>query len=376
MEMQFYPPGWVSWPPGVSCDATKWCAALNIDSLSENMNTGQTLNATCASQVGLEYVNFAFITLNGVPQAPANPVQSTLATFTPDPARDLFMNSGDELTVDMHDTAHGFQVVISDQTTHQVGAMTASASNGFGQVQFDPTGTSCNNIPYDFHPMYSTSSEHTRVPWTAHSYNVSFADEIGHFEYCSAVDANFNCTSNGEASLDSDDYYCFPASASTLVQVGGCLGTDLDFDGVPYQPASWPGTATNPGSGNRLAPTPIHFSSPTFSGGQQYSRVAFEADLPRIELSPPNACDRSTGTGCVDPPVGSNFYPFFSTVGASHGCMWQLGGANLPGTSNTFGGSAAAEYGPLLQLFYPTIGGVVYRYNDFRQILSSNPCQS
>ena len=34
MEMQFYPPGWVSWPAGISCDATKWCAALNIDSLS------------------------------------------------------------------------------------------------------------------------------------------------------------------------------------------------------------------------------------------------------------------------------------------------------------------------------------------------------
>ncbi len=26
MEMQFYPPGWVPWPPGVSCDATHWCA--------------------------------------------------------------------------------------------------------------------------------------------------------------------------------------------------------------------------------------------------------------------------------------------------------------------------------------------------------------
>jgi hypothetical protein len=41
--------------------------------------------------------------------------------------------------------------------------------------------------------MYSTSSEHTRVPWAAHSYNVAFSDEIGHFEYCSAVDANGNC---------------------------------------------------------------------------------------------------------------------------------------------------------------------------------------
>src|SRR5579885_978507 len=119
MEMQFYPPGWVAWPPGASCDATKWCAALNIDSLSQNPVTGQVLNSTCAAQVGLEYVTFAFITRNGKAQAPANPVQSTLATFTPDPAQDLFMNSGDTLAVDMHDTAQGLTVIIHDLNTGQ-----------------------------------------------------------------------------------------------------------------------------------------------------------------------------------------------------------------------------------------------------------------
>jgi hypothetical protein len=35
--------------------------------------------------------------------------------------------------------------------------------------------------------MYSTSGEHTPVPWAARSYNVAFSDEIGHFEYCSVV---------------------------------------------------------------------------------------------------------------------------------------------------------------------------------------------
>jgi hypothetical protein len=38
MEMQFYPPGWVAWPPGVSCDPTYWCAALNIDSYGYDPN--------------------------------------------------------------------------------------------------------------------------------------------------------------------------------------------------------------------------------------------------------------------------------------------------------------------------------------------------
>lgn len=94
MEMQFYPPGWAPWPAGNSCDARQWCAALNIDSLSENPVTGQVLNPTCSAVTGLEYVNFAFITKNGKPQpnSPPNPVHSTLNTLTPNPAADLFMN--------------------------------------------------------------------------------------------------------------------------------------------------------------------------------------------------------------------------------------------------------------------------------------------
>jgi hypothetical protein len=73
MEMQFYPPGWAPFAPGgTSCDPTKWCAVLNIDSLSQNLNTGQVLNSTCANVTAVEYVNFAFITKSGTAIAPAN----------------------------------------------------------------------------------------------------------------------------------------------------------------------------------------------------------------------------------------------------------------------------------------------------------------
>ena len=47
LEVQFYPPGWAPWPPGVSCDATKWCAAMAIFSLLQNQNTGQLNNTDC-----------------------------------------------------------------------------------------------------------------------------------------------------------------------------------------------------------------------------------------------------------------------------------------------------------------------------------------
>src|SRR5713101_4608060 len=104
MELQFYPPGWVTFPSSNSCDKTQWCAALNIDSLSEDPVAGTVLNPTCQAQVGIEYVNFAFITKDGKPLGPPNPVQANLATFTPN-GDTLFVNSGDWLLVDIHDTS-------------------------------------------------------------------------------------------------------------------------------------------------------------------------------------------------------------------------------------------------------------------------------
>src|SRR5579859_95088 len=176
---------------------------MNIFSLAQDPVAGTLLNPTCRAVVGTEYVNFAFVTKNGHTSAPANPVQSTTATFTPDPANDLFMSSGDNLKVSLGDTPHGLRAVIHDVNTDQTGFMTASSANGFGQVQYAPTGTNCVNQPYDFHPMYSTSSEQTRVIWAAHTYNTAFSDEIGHFENCngpSAIPATpFGVDANGNA---------------------------------------------------------------------------------------------------------------------------------------------------------------------------------
>ena len=408
MEMQFYPPGWVSWPAGNSCDATKWCAALNIDSLSEDPINGKDQNPSCQAIAGLEYVNFAFITRDGHAQAPANPVESTLATFTPDPARDLFMNSGDQIVLTMHDTAHGLEIVVDDKTTHQQGSMTASAANSFGQVKFAPSpSTECTNIPYDFHPMYSTSSEQTRVPWAAHSYNIAFADEIGHFDFCNGANpivpgarcpsGNTEGVTGDSEPTDAEDVGCFPASASTLVRVSGCLGTNSGFDGVPYQKV-WPDGNT------ALHPTSILFTSPLTGGDYDvnYNRIAFEADLPRIEIP---VCNRTTGANCTlipqtDDGSPANFYPFFTKGeikdngeggGQSNGdqqgsgdqqgngnraCVWTLGN-DIPGvTKNDFGKNN--QYGPLLQLTYLAFGGhgaTIQRYNDFRQVLN-NPCQA
>src|SRR5215472_12560587 len=134
---------------------------------------------------------------------------------------------------------------------------------------------------------------------------------------------------------------------------------------------------------------PVLFTSPLFTDSnthatQNYDRIAFEVDLPRIEFVTNPACQRhlsnpadpSPGSGCVNPPAGAGFYPLFTTRGGNGSCTWQLGGTNNPGTKETFGGTSTAEFGPLLALAYPAPNGVTLIFNDFRQILSSNPCPS
>jgi hypothetical protein len=378
LELQFYPPGWVSWPPGISCDASKWCAAMAIFSFNLNQNNGVANNADCLNTVGIEPANFAFITLNGTPHAPPGPLDQTAGTFTPDPSTDLFMNSGDVLTVDIHDGAAGLTTIIRDHSTGESGSMTASAANGFAQVLYEPASPTCHEAPYTFRPMYSTSSEHTRVPWAAHTYNVAASDEIGHFEYCSAVsEEGGDCIAGGDG--DDDDTACFSAAFSLFVPIGGCLATDNDFDGTSYQRV-WPGTDPNRGQDKKYHPSPIVFTSPLFNGTQNYERVAFEADLPRIEAADFGGnCNRFTGENCVNPPPGSNFYPIYST-GTSNGtpsgqCVWQFGGPYIKGTTNTFGGNSATEFGPLLFSFYPNPNPAIrLRTNNFRQILDHNPC--
>jgi hypothetical protein len=382
LEVQFYPPGWVPFLNAISCDATKWCAAMAIFSLSLDQNHNIVNNADCLAQAGIEPANFAFITRNGHPHAPPSPLQATAATFTPNPATDLFMNSGDQIGVSIRDSRDGLRVDLLDLSAGKAGSMTASVTNQFAQINFEPDAATCSQSPYAFRPMYGSSSEHTRVPWAAHTYNVSFSDEIGHFEYCDAVaEEGGACTAPGGADRgnppDGDDAICFSGATSLRVKVGGCYATENDFDGTSYQKV-WPGSTT-PGQDRRLHPEAIQFSSPVFNGFHRYSRVAFEADLPRIEAAdtldpkfPP--CDRTTGANCVNPPPGAQFYPIYTTRESDVGCRWQFGGAQIPGTTNTFGGTSTAEYGPLLPSVYPGVGGPTTRINNFRRILDHNPC--
>ena len=396
MELQFYPPGFTPFIDSTSCSTTKWCAALNIDSLE--CNFGQT---TCNNNC-IEPVNFAFLQTNGVPAGPPSPQLTDVSTFTPN-ANTLMINPGDNVVVSISDPAQGFTTVVRDLTTHQTGYMTASAANGFMNTNI----ADCSGTPYTFHAEYSTAKIQNQVPWAALEGGVLMEQEIGHGEVCNSVKnqdpytASFAdgqsysdpnvfdtcvggsegpaatgegpCTSAGcqnattqgatgpvacstsnpasGALCEFADGNCFQQGTRTVL-VNGVATTessranecynnrfqngDLDFDGQSYQP-DWPN-----GSPNR--PTSFQYAGPFTYGGHTYPKVQFESDIGGSS----NLCNVTTGAGCTVPPISAKFYPFWSlgkyeALGSyTAACVWNFGN-NLPNTVKNFGGDA--QYG-------------------------------
>ena len=397
LELQFYPPGWV-----VGFTPTQYAASLHINEdiqMALGPNGPVQNNSDCLRTVGQETTVFALLTLDGKSQAPADPLSNDPNKFAVIPDETFLMNPGDELRVTVRDTADGLRTTVEDLTTGQTGFMTASIENGFAQIVFDPGAPRCTSRPYAYHPMYATSGPHTRVPWAAHSYNVAFSDEIGHFNYCDVQNNSIlpgigACLSSpveneidpGTGKHEADDQFCVDAASSRVFgfpnqPLGGCIDSDVDFDGVPYHHA-WPGSGIDPYNFDDV-PTPILFSSGKFrprgKGDRElrnYSQVAFEADLPAIEGS---SCNRVTGDGCVNPPAGALFYPIYSIKKREGQCWWQFGGGDIPGTTNNFGGGSATEYATLLGSVYisgtSTNPGSRILFENYHRILPNDPCR-
>jgi hypothetical protein len=304
---------------GISCDLSHWCSALNIDSI-EVTSSGDT-NPNCT-----EPVNFAYVQKDGVPPGPPGPSTATDATFNPN-AHTLLMNPGDHLRITIKDTGQGLFVRIDDLTTGERGFMVASAANGFENT--DPN--TCQGFKHDFHPEFDTAKFGNFVPWAVLQANVNFSMEIGHFE----------TGANGDK--DSDDKPCFTGPNDLIP---GCVGSDVDFDGTSYQ-ADWPDGTTKHAtsvairSGHGGGIGPISWSDHDGNYDQPFPIVHIQTTVSDSEAS----CE-SDGVGCVVPPKGAHFYPFYALQQSGDdigGCALLFGNFKGPGITN-FGGDA--QYGP------------------------------
>jgi hypothetical protein len=398
MELQLYPPGYTPFVDSESCSKTKWCAALTIDSLECNFNFA-TCNANCE-----EPVNFAYLQTNGVPAGPPSPQLTDVSSFMPND-NTLMINPGDSLVVSITDPAQGFTTTIRDLTTHQTGTMTASAANGFMNTSI----ADCSGTPFTFHAEYSTAKQQNQVPWAALEGGVLMQQEIGHSEVCNSLTnkdpftASFPggqsysdpnvfdtcmggsegptatgegpCTSSGcqnattqgpngptacpttdpasGALCEFADGYCFQKGTRTAVVNGvptaefsdanQCFANrfqngDLDFDGLDYVAQSWP-------NGTRNHPTAFQYAGPFLASGKPYPQIQFESNVGGSSA----LCNVATGADCTVPPIGSEFYPFWSlspslfALGSLRtACAWNFGNV-LPNTIRTFGKDA--QYG-------------------------------
>jgi hypothetical protein len=331
LELQFYPPEFPPWITQISCDMTHWCAALNIDSLE--CDRGFVCNPNCT-----EPVNFAFIQTDGVPAGPPGPGIQTRATFTPN-GKTLLMNQGDRIRATIMDTPAGLVTRVEDLTTGQSGFMVASAANGFQNTNLQ----NCKTKPFVFHPEFATARFGNFTPWTVLQLNVNLAFEIGHF------------TPGPSGDKDADDAPCFPGPT-----VAGCLdfaqGGDIDFDGTSYR-ADWPNGTTRTAS-------PLQFTSVLgsgigpVSGGLGYGTIQFQTTVPASE----STCT-SSGFGCVVPPHGAAFYPFYAVSSVGGRCVATFGNDVAGETVHDFGKDTQYGSSNVAWFFGLNSGGVL-----------ANPC--
>ena len=128
--------------------------------------------------------------------------------------------------------------------------------------------------------------------WGAHTTNVSASDEIGHFEYCDAIDADGTCTeppARATPTLDEDDQFCLDgADFDAVIPIIGCLLDDGDFDG-PVLPARLARDVRATRPTDRLHPTPMRFTVPTSRTARRWSRSRSRTTCRAIERGEPGS---------------------------------------------------------------------------------------
>ncbi len=397
MELQLYPPGFGSFVDSFSCSRTQWCAALTIDSLECRFGITDC-NPKCEEPVNFAYLQTNGVPA-GPPSPQEADIATMLGnrdTLKINPGDVLAVSVSDPrqgFTAAVHDfstgqtgfmvasAANGFMdtsiadcsghpftfhaeystasqqnqvpwaaleggVLMEQEIGHFEACDSVTSKEGFSQTS--PDGQSYSD-PEVYQTCVGGSEGRGHVgegpcdPKTALCGNAQ----------TQGPDGPQACPTDNAASgqlCEFADGYCFPKGPRPVTingrpaeenwPVAGCNADqyqngDLDFDGIPYQPDTWP-------DGSRDHPTATEYAGPFQRNGRPYPSVQFETDIGGSSY----LCDTTTGAGCTAPPIGAKFYPFFSLnrvqrLGGA-ACTWNFGNV-LPTTTADFGGDA--QYG-------------------------------
>ncbi len=403
MELQFYPPGYGPFQDAISCSQTQWCAALTIDSLECSFNFA-TCNADCEEPVNFAYLQRNGDPA-GPPSPQLADVDTELGndeTLKLNPNDVLQVSVTDPaagLTTRVTDLTTGQSGYITASAKN--GFMDTDAANCDGipftfHAEFATAGQQ-NQVPWAALEggvlMEQETGHFEACDAVSHKLGFSVVDGNGQslqdpnmYQTCNGGSEGagavgegpcnlrtFNCKnastegtggpepcptrSAGTAQLcEFADAPCYPKGSRTLTvngspetvswPVAGCLAADfqngdLDFDGVPYQPGTWP-------NGSADTPTSLRYLGPFDSSGQPYPEIQFETDAPGSEF----LCNTTTGVNCDAPPLGAKFYPFWSlnrsqtlsgVTTPSGACVWNFGDVISGVTTQDFGKDA--QYG-------------------------------
>jgi hypothetical protein len=406
MELQFYPPGFTPFINSESCSGSKWCSALTIDSLECTYGFA-TCNANCEEPVNFAFLQRDGVPSGPpAPQDPSvrtfvpngqtlqmNPGDLLQVTISDPPSgfltvvRDLttgqagYMqaSSGNGFAntniADCSGNPHTFHAEY-DTAAQQNQVPWAALEGGVLMEQeighFESCDSLANRDGYAATYLDGTSYSDPKVYQTCDG-GLEGSHTTGEGPCSPDGTVCLNATTQGPsgptacptgdatsgALCEFADGYCFPggsrpvtldgAHTTETARLTGCFqdqfqNGDLDFDGNPYQPFSWP-------NGTARTPTVMRYTGP-YSYGQPYPQVQFETDIGGSSA----LCNTATGAGCTAPPIGARFYPYWTlshpqrtdgqsgqSDGGRGGCLWNFG-TDIPSvTTNDLGRDA--QYG-------------------------------
>ena len=198
--------------------------------------------------------------------------------------------------------------------------MTASAANGFAQVQLRAGGRVVQpvavHVPAD---VLDVERAHARARGRRTRYNVAFSDEIGHFEYCTAITGEGgDCIANGEPRSTTTTGLLQPGVLAPRARSEAASPPTTTSTG-PRTRTTWPGT----GEAGQGHPTLDRVHEPALQRDAELlaRRLRGRPAADRGRRTPAGSATGSPGRTATTRRPGSHFYPIYSTGDDEEGLL-------------------------------------------------------